>query len=89
MRDDASLEAHVQQLADGFLTVLAVIEGSFVDVHSDESVCHGRIQVASELHGVGECFIAVVKCMLNAAAESIRGGQKSFCAQRAADRVAS
>ena len=68
LRDDSRLVAHVQQAADGFSSVGAVIEGALVDVHTDEFVREWGVEVASELHGVGERFFAMVERVLDALA---------------------
>ena len=75
MRDDAAVEAHVQDLADSLLPIWSVVKGALVDVHSDEAIGQGGVEIAGELHGVVEALFAVVESMLNAGAQCIGGGQ--------------
>ena len=88
MRNDAAVEAHVEEFLDGFSAVLAVVERALVDVHADEAVGEGGIEVASKLHGVGEGLFAVVEGVLDAVAQRVGCREQGFGAQRAADGVA-
>ena len=45
------------------LAVFAVVERALVDVHADEAVGQRGVEVAGELHGVGERLFAVVECV--------------------------
>ena len=78
VRDDAALEAHLQQLADGFAAVFAVVQGALVDVHADKLVGERGVEVAGELHGVGERLLAVGEGVLDAVTQGIRRGQHGF-----------
>src|ERR1700755_2477827 len=68
VRDDAAVEAHVQKLLDRFSAVWTVIERALVDVHSDEAVGKGGIEVASKLHSISEGLFAVVEGVLDTVA---------------------
>src|SRR4051812_34619975 len=59
--NDPRFVAHIQEPPDGFPAVVAVVESALVDVHADEFVGELSIEVAGELHGVGESFFAVVE----------------------------
>src|ERR1700751_991662 len=89
MWDDSALVAEREEFADGFASVVAVVQGALVDVHSDEFVGEDRIEVAGELHGVFECFVAVFETVLDAVAQSVRDGEHEVFAEGAADGVAS
>ena len=88
MRNDAAIVAHIEQLADGFAAVFAVVERALVDVHADEVVGERGVEIAGELHGVGEGFFAMIERVLDAVAQGVGGGQQRLCAERAADGVA-
>jgi hypothetical protein len=88
VRDNAAVVAHFQELVDGFPAVSSVVERTLVDVHADEAVGEGGIEVASELHCVREGLFAVVKRVLDTVAEGIGRGAESFGAKRATDGVA-
>ena len=71
MRDDSAVEANVQKLLDRFSAVWAVVERAVVDVHSDEAVGKGGIEVASKLHSISEGLFAVVEGVLDTVAQGI------------------
>src|SRR5216683_3114518 len=89
VRNDAALEAEIEELFDGDSAVLSVVERTLVDVHADEAVGEGGVEIAGELHGVGESFVAVIERVLDAVTQRIGGGQQRLRAERAADGVAS
>src|SRR6202022_3554642 len=72
--NDASVEAHGEKLLNGFSAVGAVVECALVDVHSDEAIGQGRVEVAGKLHGVGQGLFTVVQCVLNAVAQRVGCG---------------
>jgi hypothetical protein len=37
-RNNPTLEAHVEELSNGLSTVVAIVQGAFIDVHSDEAI---------------------------------------------------
>ena len=82
------IEAHVEKLLDRFSAVGAVVERALVDVHSDEAVGEGGVEVTGKLHGVRQGLFAVVERVLDAVAQGICGGQECFGAERTADGVA-
>src|ERR1700733_7393843 len=86
--DDAAIVAHGEQLANGVLAVFAVVEGALVDVHTDEAVGQGGVEIAGELHGVGQGLFAIVERVLDAVAQGVGGGEEGFRAEGAADGVA-
>src|SRR5260370_41948241 len=69
--NDAAVEAHVQKPLDGISAVWTVVERALVDVHSDEAVGQRRVEVASELHGVGQGLFAVVEGVLDTVAQGV------------------
>ena len=58
--------SHVQQAAHGFASIRAIVQGALVDVHADKLVGELGIDIARELHGVGQGFVAMVERVLNA-----------------------
>jgi hypothetical protein len=76
--DDTAIVAHVEELFDGFAAVVAVVESALVDVHADEAVGHGGVEIASELHGVFEGSFAVVKGVLDTVAQGVGGNELNF-----------
>ncbi len=59
---------------NGFAAIGAVVERALVDVHADEAVGEGGVEVAGELHGVGKGLFAMVESVLDAVAEGIGCG---------------
>src|ERR1019366_756442 len=59
-----------------------------VDVHPYELVGERRLEIAGELHGVGERLLAVIEGMLNAVAQRIGGDPHGLFAESAANGVA-
>src|ERR1700733_14593822 len=86
--DDAAIVAHGEQLANGVLAVFAVVEGALVDVHTDEAVGQGGVEIAGELHGVGQGLFAIVERVRDAVAQGGGGGGEGLRAEGAADGVA-
>src|SRR5580698_276225 len=86
--NDATIVAHIEKLTDGFAAVRTVVEGALIDIHAHETVGEGGVEVASELHGVGEGLFAVIEGVLDAVAESVGRAGESFRTEGAADRVA-
>ena len=70
--------AHVQQAADGLFPVSTVIKCALIHIHPDELVCHLRIEVARELHGIGKSLFAMIERVLNAVAQSGRDAGDQF-----------
>ena len=66
--NDSCFVAHVEQAAYRFSSIGAVVEGALVHVHADEFVGELGVEVAGELHGVGQGFFAVIEGVLNALA---------------------
>jgi hypothetical protein len=85
--DDAAFEAHGEQFANGVFAVFTVVEGAFVDVHADEAIGEGGVEVTRELHGVSQGLFAVVERVLDAVAQGVGGGEEGFGAKGAADGV--
>ena len=50
--DDPAVESHLEEFADGFAAVFAVVQGALVDVHADKLIGQRGIEIAGELHGV-------------------------------------
>jgi len=86
--NDASLESHIQQLADGFAAIFSVVQRALVDVHAHKLIGQRGVQVASELHGVGERLLAVVQGMLDAAAQRARGDPHGLFSQGTPNGIA-
>ena len=86
--DDAGLVAHVEQAADGFAAVGAVVEGAFVHVHADELVGRLRVEIAGKLHGVSQRFFTMIEAVLDAFAESRGDGSHQLGSEGAANGVA-
>jgi len=79
--DDAALVAHVEEFADSFAAVVAVIDGAVIDVHADEAVGHGGVKVAGKLHGVFEGLLAVIESVPDAVAQSVGGDELDLMAE--------
>jgi hypothetical protein len=86
--NDAAIVAHLEKLVDGFAAVGTVVERALVDVHADEPVGEGRIEVPGELHGIGEGLFTIVQSVLDAIAECVGCAGERFRAKRAANGVA-
>src|SRR6267378_856567 len=86
-RNNTRLVPHIQQPPDRFPAVIPVVEGSLVDVHADEFVGELGIEVAGELHGIGECFVAMINCILDAVAQRLGNAGNRLGAKRSANRV--
>src|SRR5437667_9158049 len=69
MGDDSRFMTHIKQTAYGFTAIRSVVESTLVHVHANKLVGQLGIEVAGELHGVGESFITMVESVLNAFAE--------------------
>src|ERR1044071_102767 len=87
-RDDAALEALVEQALDGAAAALGVVERELVDPHPDEAVGQLRVHVARELHGVRERVAAVVERELDRLAQVVRDAADGLRPEVAADDVA-
>src|SRR5208282_2624846 len=85
--NDPRLVPHVEEPADGFAAVVAVVERAFVDVHADEFVGELGIEIAGKLHGIGERFFAMIDGVLNALAQRLGDAGHRFAAERAPDGV--
>src|SRR6266567_4918174 len=78
---------HVQQPPDAFPAVIAVVEGTLVDVHADEFVGKLRVEIAGELHGIGQRFFAMIDGVLNTVAQSLRHTGDRLRTEGATDRI--
>ena len=58
--------------------VFAVVQRALVHVHADEAVCQLRVEVARELHGVGQRLFAMIQSVLDAVAERLGHGAHGF-----------
>src|ERR1700752_686813 len=88
MRNDAPLIAHFKQFANRFLAIFAIVQRTFVDVHSYKSVGKSSIQIARKLHRVSQRLLTMVQSMLDAVAKSICRSQHSIVSKRAPDGIA-
>jgi len=79
--NDSALVAHIEELADGFAAVVAVVDGAVVDVHADEAVGHRGVEIAGELHSILESLFAVIEGMLDAVAQGIGGDELDLRAE--------
>src|SRR3954464_8079356 len=70
--DDSSLVSHIQQAAYCLATFRSVVQRAFVHVHPDELIGQLRIDVARELHGVGQGLFTMVERVLNAVTQGSR-----------------
>jgi len=87
--DYSGFVAHVEEASDGLAAIGAVIQGALVDVHSYERVSGLRVEVAGELHGVGQAFFAVIQGVLDAFTKGLRYGRDELGTESAADSIAS
>ena len=72
---------------DGDFAVISEVEGALVDVHSDEAIGHVGVEIAGELHGVGERFVAVIEGVLDAVAECVGGGEEGLGPEGTTDGI--
>jgi len=63
MGNDARLITHVQQAAHSFASVLAVVKGAPVHVHTDKFIGKLRIKIARDLFCIFQGLFAVVEGM--------------------------
>ena len=71
LRNDASFVPHVEQQAYGFASVIAIIQGTLVDIHANEFIGLLGVEVAGELHGVSQSFFAMIDAVLNTLAQRV------------------
>src|SRR5215472_11892168 len=85
--DNPCVEALAEEMAVGFKSVVAVVECAFVDVHANERVGGLRVEIARELHCVGQGFFTMFQSVLDALAERLRYGRDQLRAQGSADCI--
>src|SRR2546425_2621005 len=61
MRNDPRLVSHVEQTAHGFAAIRPIVESTLVHIHTYKFVGELGVEVASELHGIGQSLITVVE----------------------------
>ena len=66
--------SHIEQAAHCLAAIRTIIQRALVDVHSDEFVGRGGIEVAGELHGIGKRFLAVFEAVLDTFPQRSRYG---------------
>ena len=87
-RNDSAFMTHVQQLANGFAAVRAIVQRALIHVHAYEAAGQAGVEIARKLHGVFECLFAVVQGVLNAVAQRFGDDGVRLSAQGAANCIA-
>ena len=88
IRNDAPFIAHIEELSNRLAAIISVVQGPLVDIHADEAVRHGGLQVTCELHRVFQRCFAVIECMLDTVAQSVGRDALDLGAQRPTNGVA-
>ena len=81
--------SHVEQAAHGFAAIGSIVEGALVYVHADEPVGQLGVEIAGELHGVGQRFVAMIEGILNALFDCRSDTRRHLRPEAAANGVAS
>src|SRR5215469_5294500 len=87
--DDSRFVRHVEQTADGFATVGAIVERALVHIHADELVGRWQVEIARKLHGISERFFAMIEAVLNTFAQRRGYGKHQLRTKGASNCVAS
>src|SRR5689334_21097545 len=87
-RDDAGLNAALEEEAHGFAAFRSVVECPVVDVHADECVGFGPIQSACEFHGVVERSASMLQSIRDAVVKMARNTLDERLAKVGPDDVA-
>ena len=88
MGDHAGFVPAAEQQPHGFAAPDTKINRPVVDVHTDETVCFGSIEVSAVLHGVPERGLAMIEAVLDAALEQCGDFEHGFVAEISANGVA-
>src|SRR5271168_1801279 len=78
---------HIEQPHHGLAPVWTIIQRPLVHIHPNEPVGGLRIEIAGELHGIGQSLFAMFQSILNAVAQCPVDSRYKLRAKRAADRV--
>ena len=72
-----------------FAAIRSIIQSSLVHIHANEFVGKLRIEIAGELHGIGERFLSMVESILDAVTKSSCDICHQLRTEAAADRISS
>src|SRR5262245_4367182 len=87
-RDDLLLMCFAEKTADRFAALSSVIEREVIHVHADETVGTARVETARKLHGIRQCFVAMIESILDAFFDVFRNALDRFLAEIALDDIA-
>src|SRR6202789_911921 len=83
------LVPHIKQSHNSLASFRTVVERTLVHVHANKPVGSLRVEIAGELHRIGQCFFSVVERILNAVTQRAVDRGNQLRPKRAADGVAS